>query len=386
MRSDGFAGYDKLQSGDYVDGRSTRTRFPGQLAVERATMRGGCRGREPVSHDSGVPRAGDHTDTCMTKRMNDEQVNRGQREFAHSLVAAIHEASPDGILVVDEAGMIASHNQRMFEIFGISPDEVAGFPDGDLVGAPDRVLLVPALERIQDPDEFLRRVEALYADPTLEDFCEVPLRDGRTLERHSKALQGACGRYIGRVWFFRDITQRKQLEHTLAELSLQDALTGIGNRRHFFRRMDREFARQRRTGNALSMIMLDIDYFKRINDRWGHATGDRVLREFAACVCALLRETDLFCRLGGEEFGILAADTDLDGAFALAERVRRGVRTQELMEGSDVIRYTVSAGVATVGPLDESAEDSLKRADHALYEAKRAGRDRVARETTTRAS
>jgi diguanylate cyclase (GGDEF)-like protein/PAS domain S-box-containing protein len=302
---------------------------------------------------------------------------RDDLEFDRSLIAAIQEASPDGILVVNDRDVIVSHNQRLFDVFGIAPEEIPGDHGGQLVGMPDRPLLSRVLGLVRDQDPFLQRVHALYADPLLEDHCEVELKDGRTLERHSTALWGAQRRYLGRVWFFRDITARKQTEAALQQMSQRDPLTGIANRRHFFERATEEYTRARRYGRHLSFIMLDIDWFKRVNDRWGHAAGDKVLQGLCASALAVLRQTDLFARIGGEEFAVLLPDTDADGAFLLAERLRLNAAAQAVAEGGDCIQYTVSAGVATLAPGDAAAEDALKRADIALYEAKGAGRNRT---------
>ena len=303
------------------------------------------------------------------------------REFEHSLIAAIHEASPDGILVVDDREMIVSHNQRLFEVFGISPDEIPGNHGGVLTSRADRPLLSRVLDLVNDRDSFLRRVEELYANPRLDDKCEILLKDGRTLERHSRALWGEKNRYLGRVWFFRDITEHKKIQDALLEMSQLDPLTGVANRRCFDYRASGELLRARRFGRDLSVVMLDIDHFKRINDRWGHAAGDRVLKKLCESVQAELREVDLLARVGDEEFAVLMPDTNLDGAFLLAERLRRCVMAQELIEGEDIVKFTASFGVATLGSEDKSPDDVLKRADVALYEAKAAGRNCTRRES-----
>lgn len=302
------------------------------------------------------------------------------------MITAIQEASPDGILVVDAKGVIVSHNQRFFDVFGLAPEEVPGGHGGHLTGTADQPLLSRAMQLVKDQENFLRRVQALYADPLLEDYCEIELTDGRTLERHSKALWGAHRQYLGRVWFFRDVTVRKQTEAALQQLSQRDPLTGVANRRYFFERVAQEFARARRFGRKLSFIMLDIDYFKRVNDRWGHATGDRVLKNLCDSAHAVLRQTDLFARIGGEEFAVMLPDTDGEGAFLLAERMRQNVAAQVVTEGDDTITYTVSAGVATLSVEDAAAESALKRADVALYEAKGAGRNRTMRAAEARES
>ena len=299
--------------------------------------------------------------------------------FRNSLIAAILEASPDGILVVDAGHVIVSHNQRLFEVLGISPGQLSGRNHVSLASLPDRPLLSLVLDLVHDADAFLSRVKALYDDPMLEDQCEVSLKDGRTLERHSSPLWGPDGRYLGRVWYFRDISGRKRTELTLQALSLRDSLTGTANRRHFFDTAAREFVRARRFGRDLSFVMVDLDAFKQINDRWGHAAGDKVLRAFCECSLSELRQVDLFARIGGEEFAILVADTDLDGAYLLAERLRERAAALGVAEGEDTIGFTLSAGVASVEAHDSSPEDVLKRADAALYSAKNAGRNRTMR-------
>lgn len=302
-----------------------------------------------------------------------------QREFDHSLIAAIHEASPDGILVVDAQGVIVSHNRRLFEVLGIAPEEIPGDHGGMLAERPDQLLLSRTLDLVKNRDSFLQRVQELYADPLLEDHCEVEMKDGRTIERHSTALWDTQHRYLGRVWFFRDITARKQVERELLEMSHTDPLTGAANRRYFFERAAVELARARRFGRELSLIMLDIDHFKRVNDRWGHAAGDKVLKNLCACAQGVLRQEDLLARVGGEEFAVLAPDTGPEGAFGLAERLRKNVAAQVVTEGGDAMTYTLSAGVATLASHDASVEAVLKRADEALYAAKNAGRNRTLR-------
>lgn len=298
----------------------------------------------------------------------------GSIEFEHSLVRAIHEASPDGILVVDELGRVASYNQRFLAIFNLDLSVLQKADEGPLC---DEILLDGALQIISDPAAFMQRVRELYADPTIHDITEIELIDGRTLERHSSALWTDDRRYLGRVWFFRDITERKRHEQLLEAQTQRDSLTGAANRRCFFVRANAEFARARRTGRPLSMIMLDIDRFKDINDQWGHAAGDQVLKHLCNVARSVVRESDLFGRIGGEEFAVVAAETDPPGAIQLAERLRQQIGDGRALHGDDLIAYCVSAGVATLREDDHSAKDILERADQALYAAKRAGRNRV---------
>ena len=142
-----------------------------------------------------------------------------QDQFEQSLLRAIHKESPDGILVVDKRDIVVSHNQRLLDIWHIDLASI-GTKDSTAVGRPDVALLCEVVERTKDPESFLKRVKELYRDPNATDHCEIELRDGRTLERHSTALRSEAGGYLGRVWFFRDITERKRYEEKLRQLSL----------------------------------------------------------------------------------------------------------------------------------------------------------------------
>lgn len=157
-----------------------------------------------------------------------------------------------------------------------------------------------------------------------------------------------------------------------------DGLTQVFNRRYFNEALEREFNRSGRYERALSLILFDIDHFKRCNDTFGHLAGDNLLRQIGSAVKARLRREDIFARTGGEEFGILLPEIDLEGARATAEKVRKIVETTPLRYERNVISCTISLGVAQMAPPDETQEALYKRADGYLYEAKQAGRNRVA--------
>lgn len=302
-------------------------------------------------------------------------------EFQNSLTRAIYESSPSGILVVNAKGLLVSHNQKFVDVWKIQNDGLHG-PGLDLdIGAKDEPILAAVLERVKDRAGFLARVKELYDNPQLDDHCEIELKDGRTLERHSTVLRNDHAQYLGRVWLFRDITPQKQTEAALLELARHDPLTGAANRRYFFERANEEFARTRRHGSPLSIACFDIDHFKRTNDQYGHAAGDAVLK----CLCNtsqdLLRKNEPFARIGGEEFAILMPDTDMKGATHLAERLRQAIAAISVPFNDDEIHVTVSIGVATLSAADKTIEDCLRRADHAMYSAKQHGRNRTETET-----
>lgn len=181
--------------------------------------------------------------------------------------------------------------------------------------------------------------------------------------------------------------RRKEFQSHLAEqaaqakvarLAMQDDLTGIANRRHFYRQAEAEFAHFQRSKQPFALLMLDLDHFKRINDQYGHGVGDAVLIRFTQYVSTQIRQEDLLGRVGGEEFAILLRDATIAQATAIAERIREGVAQLPIFGGNDTDRFTVSIGIATAEDADASFDVLFGRADQALYRAKQAGRNWVA--------
>jgi len=166
----------------------------------------------------------------------------------------------------------------------------------------------------------------------------------------------------------------------LARAAVTDALTGALNRGATIRRLAEEFERSRREGLELSVVMLDLDHFKRINDTFGHAAGDRALQEFVARMRASVRAYDIVGRIGGEEFLVVTPGTDASTALGLAERILDDVRNEPI-RNHDVVTLTASAGVAEMLPTDIGIDTIIGRADVALYRAKDMGRDRAEKAT-----
>jgi len=156
-----------------------------------------------------------------------------------------------------------------------------------------------------------------------------------------------------------------------------DPLTGVFSRRAFNEAAETEMQRALRYGQPLSLIMVDIDHFKQVNDTYGHTTGDSVLASFAATLAQEVREVDVIGRLGGEEFAVLLPNTDVTEALRVAERMRLAVASGNLQADGELLRYTASFGVAAFDPRELSLNRFIDRADAALYEAKRSGRNRV---------
>ncbi len=179
------------------------------------------------------------------------------------------------------------------------------------------------------------------------------------------------------VWTAFNITERKLLIDKLSALCARDALTGLYNRRHFVSVLEKQFDISRRYGQDMSLLIMDLDNFKRINDTFGHAAGDTALKGFAANCNRMFRKADIFARFGGEEFVALLPNTDLKGAHTLAERLRVAVEQHVVDIGGLGIEMTVSIGVTAQRPEDDTVDEIMSRADQALYRAKDLGRNQV---------
>jgi len=174
----------------------------------------------------------------------------------------------------------------------------------------------------------------------------------------------------------RDITEHKQNEEALKRLANTDGLTGVLNRRRFMELSRQEVARSHRYGGALSLIMLDVDHFKAVNDSYGHEVGDEVLVSLSKVCRQVLRQVDLFGRVGGEEFMALLPETGLEGAAMVAERLREALDTHAVSASKPEVRVTISLGVAQLSP-ETRLSDLMRLADDAMYRAKQNGRNRV---------
>lgn len=175
----------------------------------------------------------------------------------------------------------------------------------------------------------------------------------------------------------RNITEYKNLEIQLQNLARTDVLTGVANRRSFMDRMSIELASVKRYHVAACLLMIDIDHFKQINDKYGHAGGDIALIFFSDIIQKNLRNTDVLGRIGGEEFAIISHLTPYEAVLELSERLRLLVATSVLSFKEQVIKFTISIGVTNLGFEDADVSVVFQRADKALYEAKNNGRNQV---------
>lgn len=175
----------------------------------------------------------------------------------------------------------------------------------------------------------------------------------------------------------QDVTEVASYEQKLIEMNTRDGLTDIYNRRFFDTRLEEEFIRHKRYSRPMSIIMLDIDFFKNTNDTYGHQAGDFILISLTKLLSGRLRKTDIFCRYGGEEFCCILPETNIASATSLAEELLDAVSSNTFVFNDTAIKITISLGVSVLGEDIDSADTLLKKTDDALYQAKKEGRNKV---------
>lgn len=284
-------------------------------------------------------------------------------------IRATLEATADGILVVDSAGSIVAQNQKFATMWAV-PEPIPKLLD-------HRRLLDFVKAQLRDPEAFTSKVRAACADAKAKTDDVIEFKDGRVFERHSEP-QTVKGKSVGRVWGFRDVTSVRERSRQLQELATVDSLTGIRNRRAIFEFLSNELARAQRGGDPLTVVMADLDGFKKINDHYGHAAGDTVLKETAQRLRSGMRMSDALGRYGGEEFLIVLPGCDEDSARSRAEQLRCIVENRPVSSDMTEIRVTCSFGVASTRDGIKDMRQLLQEADAALYRAKQAGKNCVA--------
>jgi diguanylate cyclase (GGDEF)-like protein/PAS domain S-box-containing protein len=290
--------------------------------------------------------------------------------WSGEIYARILEGMRDGVMTIGSNGRVLFLNNAAEEILGLSREALMNRPFGE-------IFLVQ-----QENDDFNQTLlDAVYDKKSIHHNVTAYSTGEQTLtlsvttsflEMDDSEMPFAV------VIVFSDLTE---VEH-LKVMATTDVLTGSWNRGFLVDNLPREMKRAQRYGLALSVVMADIDHFKKVNDTYGHHAGDVVLKEFVRCAKTLLRkDLDWIARYGGEEFVIVLPDTDLEGAGHLAERVRHAVSKMEMRVAEHLIRITASFGVTTLNLGDSdgeiSAERLIAKADECLYQAKTTGRNRV---------
>ena len=278
--------------------------------------------------------------------------------IAHSSVV---QNINSGIIVLDVLGRVVELNPFVQKLLGPESRTFIGKRLDEILNSHLRIKYSPQmLEQVEEEISFVRNGHSEYFIVQV-----APIRDERK-------------NIIGHVISLVDITERKYAEMELERLARTDMLTAITNRRHFFELAESQFGVAQRYDRALTILMLDVDYFKSVNDRYGHLAGDLVLQFVAQQCQSHMRTTDIFARYGGEEFiGLLPEQTE-QGAVELAERIRRMLEQAEVQYEAQSLKVTASFGLALIQKESGlTLEQLIDRADQALYKSKRDGRNRI---------
>ncbi len=295
-------------------------------------------------------------------------------ERAKTELQRLIDIAPVGIVVSDGEGRLQRMNSCARKLLDYSEEEARAQARDALFSDDSREVARSALNEARAK----ARSEAPLGG-SYEVEAEVTLRRS-TGDSFPAELNTSCLCIDDDELFVEvltDVSERKAREDSLRREAFTDPLTGASNRRHFFREGDYRIVESKRLKRVDSLLMMDVDHFKTINDRFGHAAGDQVLVELSELVRSHLRSSDLFGRLGGEEFAVLLSDCNRRLAEETAERLRREVsRTVVYLEERE-LQFTISVGVAQVLSSDADISQPLERADKALYLAKESGRNRI---------
>jgi diguanylate cyclase (GGDEF)-like protein/PAS domain S-box-containing protein len=276
------------------------------------------------------------------------------------------ETAIEGVASLDSERRLTFVNRQFASMLGYSVEEMLGQPY-EIFMPEDQLADAEAQKQIRAQGQ-----DAVY------ERCFLR-KDGM---RHwtlvsAKATLDVNGQFTGSFGMFTDINERKQVEHQLKQQATTDGLTGVVNRRYFLELAAREIRRALRLKQALALALIDIDYFKHINDTYGHAVGDEALLAVTHIFQHNIREIDIFGRFGGDEFVLLLPETSLSQARLIVERLCRALTAQPVDLSGKAVPITLSVGIAGLANATDAWEALLERADRALYQAKEAGRNRV---------
>ena len=281
----------------------------------------------------------------------------------------IFESSVQGIFRSTAQGRFLDLNPAMAKIFGY------GGPTEMMQAIKDI-----AKDIFLCPEQRENMLNELRRQGLLKDYSlQLRRRDGQIIwvEICARGVFDAHNNLMELEGLVADVTERRRMLQELEDHARRDGLTGLWNRRYFMELGQREFYRAERDKTPLSLVYFDLDYFKNINDTYGHEAGDEVLREIAVVGGKMLRKIDIFGRMGGEEFAILLPGANRSAAWTVAEKVRGTFESHTVRLPLGGVRFTASFGLAQAHNENACLESLIKLADDALYKAKRAGRNRI---------
>lgn len=278
------------------------------------------------------------------------------------------------------AAFIREVSQRILEVESILSDSLALARKKDEVESGFDCVLAEQIEGIDAGVNISKTLEELRDVvvtrlSTLKEAIEKKNEMENRLKKASEQQIGRLRKDFGKLK--KELVERSEREKLLERELMTDPLTGAANRRAYDGRLSDEMERFKRYHTPFSALVLDVDHFKKVNDRYGHAVGDRCLQEIIKRVRPLLRKCDLLSRYGGEEFTVILPETESAGAKDVAEKLRKTVEKIEFLHKGEQVKITISIGVTQVKVSDEHGETLFVRMDSALYDAKNSGRNRV---------
>jgi len=286
---------------------------------------------------------------------------------ALTIQKAILDNIPDMAWLKDRKGRFVAVNARFAEARGLTPERLLGKTDFDFW--PPEL----AQRYVNDDLAVMKSGRRKVIEEPLVHVQGEPV----WIETIKSPIYNSDGKVIGTTGISRDITERKRTAEILRELATTDGLTKLFNRGHFMEAAEHEFQRSNRYGHALSLLMIDVDHFKSVNDTYGHRVGDSVLQFLAKLLLSNLRTVDSLGRIGGEEFAALLPETGRADALVTAERLRVTVANEPIPINGGSLRVTISLGAAATSNATPSLDALIGLADAALYQAKNNGRNRV---------
>ncbi|MDH5423598.1 MAG: diguanylate cyclase [Gammaproteobacteria bacterium] len=315
-----------------------------------------------IYHDKN----GSQTSIGTLKDLRESKKTMNDLARSREDIKSILKNMPDVFYRTDSKGVVTLMSPSVSNILGYEPEEMMGRPLSDFYcTSSEREKVLAALKKGGGKAS---QVEACLKH-----------KDGskRWILTNAYMRMDDDNNPAGVEGISRDISERKEMEDRLLKLSRYDDLTQVYNRRVFYSEAEKQLEIARRYLRQVAVLMMDLDYFKRVNDQYGHHAGDQVLKQFVGICKDSMRHTDFIGRTGGEEFAVFSPETDQDEAIKLAERICRRTRESKLNVDGEVIKYTVSIGVAIVGKTTDKIDNLLSSADKALYKAKASGRDCV---------
>ena len=284
-----------------------------------------------------------------------------------------------GLVILDRNLNVCHWNRWMELHSGIAPERIVGFAVCDLFPNLKRPRFLNNCKSVLKFGHFCFFSQKLHH--YMFPFKPISSFDSEFQYMQQSCTMGPLRNDEGVIEYIfiavHDVTETVNFEQKLMALNMIDALTGVNNRRSLESRLKEEVDRHRRYGHPLSLIMFDIDHFKKVNDTYGHQCGDYMLQEIALHISHSIRSEDFLARYGGEEFCCLLPDTPLEAAVILAERFRKKIADAAFEYSDQRIHMTISLGVSAMNEATTSGEILLKKADSALYKAKDAGRNRT---------